>query len=258
MITLGEKTLVKGEPTVAIGFTDNNDVEELKILQQHKKLDIAEIRVDMFENISLSTVENELHKFKSLNIPTILTIRPEYEGGMWKKNEEERVNIFSSCLNNVDAIDIELSALNQDDKGLITSMLEKKLEDTKLIISYHNFSETPGFEKTSKIISDISSKQADLIKVACQLNSMEDLNTLTKILLENTDKNLIIIGMGSYGLLTRLSFPAYGSLLTFAYAHGMPTAPGQIHVDDMVEKLRLMYPAYNQKLINDFELLEAV
>lgn len=258
MIILGGKTLVKGEPTITVGFTDNNNVEELKMLKQHKKLDVAEIRVDMFENMSLSTVQNELNKFKSANIPTILTVRPEHEGGMWKRSEKERVNLISSCLNNVDAIDIELSSLNQDDKGLITSMLEKKPVDTKLIISYHNFSETPSFENVSKIISDISSKQADLIKVACQLNSMEDLNTLTKILQENTHKNLIIIGMGNYGLLTRLSFPAYGSLLTFAYAKGMPTAPGQIHLDDMVEKLRMIYPAYNQKLINDFELLEAV
>jgi len=258
MVSLGNKNLENGFPTIAVGFKDDNSLEELKMLKLHKRLDVAEIRVDMFHDKSTTTVKKELEKFKNINIPTILTVRPKHEGGMWDDGEKERIDLISSCADAVDAIDIELSSIKKDHGDLISTMITNKPIDTKLIISHHNFDETPDFEELSDLVNDISAMKADLIKIACHLNTTEDLNTLTKVLLENADKNLIIIGMGDYGLLTRLSFPAYGSLLTFAYAKGMPTAPGQIHLDDMVESLRKMYPKYNQQLINDFEILEAV
>ena len=62
--------------------------------------------------------------------------------------------------------------------------------------------------------------------------------------------------MGVYGLVTRLHFPALGSLMTFASHGGFQTAPGQIPYSNMMEQLRLLYPECSEEKIIKLKLLE--
>ena len=54
---------------------------------------------------------------------------------------------------------------------------------------------------------------------------------------------LVTICMGPEGELSRILFPALGSLFTFAHA-GKPSAPGQLNCDETQQLLARFYPAY--------------
>ncbi|HEY5595278.1 MAG TPA: type I 3-dehydroquinate dehydratase, partial [Nitrospiria bacterium] len=61
----------------------------------------------------------------------------------------------------------------------------------------------------------------------------------------NATKDIIVIAMGVEGALSRVFFPALGSLLTYAYL-GQPTAPGQLGYKELFELLKKFYPKFNQ------------
>ena len=62
--------------------------------------------------------------------------------------------------------------------------------------------------------------------------------------IDNKSKNIITISLGDIGSISRLVFPALGSLITYAYLN-KPSGPGQRPLDELCEHLRTYYPRYN-------------
>ena len=105
---------------------------------------------------------------------------------------------------------------------------------TKIIISYHNYTETP--ENLEEIVEKGFNFGADAVKIACFVNSKND-NIKLLGLLEKY-KSLIIIGMGVKGRITRLLSPLLGGLFTYASREeGKETAPGQLPYITMKEEM---------------------
>ena len=96
---------------------------------------------------------------------------------------------------------------------------------------------------------------ADIVKIATHVSSRDELQVLSKFCLNTLDHPHVVIGMGGLGLLTRIAFPALGSLMTFGFI-GKPTAPGQIPFDELLGQMRLLYPDFNDYKINSLGLLE--
>jgi 3-dehydroquinate dehydratase-1 len=67
--------------------------------------------------------------------------------------------------------------------------------------------------------------------------------TLASLTLSNRSIGVITIGMGAHGALSRVLFPALGSLMTYTFI-GVPTAPGQLELEDTCRLLRTFYPNY--------------
>ncbi|MBA5248593.1 MAG: type I 3-dehydroquinate dehydratase, partial [Gammaproteobacteria bacterium] len=225
-------------------------VEEIKALKK-QGLDIAEIRVDLFTGkIVANNVIEVLQKFGDLGVPTILTFRPEREGGNWGGSDAERMAIIADCYQYADMVDIETSSMYALDCSEKFCQLANEIlqSETHLLMSYHNFEKTPSLAVIKQEIESteaLLSAKADIVKVACQVNSNADVAVLTEMLLHSGDKNLVVIGMGGHGLITRLSFATYGSLFTFAYVGDTVTAPGQLHIDVTVAYLKDFYPVYS-------------
>lgn len=247
MLNLGSLTL-NGTPRVAVGFNDK--IQSIAIKKGLSKgIDIAEIRIDQFSSYKHEYVLEELKQYKG--IPTIATIRLKSEGGGWCLSEEERLSLFKVVIPHVDAVDIELQAT-----AILHEVIGAAQEADKLaVVSYHNFEETPPVSELTALIDEAKSIGADIVKIAAQVQGKQDVQDLARVTLENAAKNIIIIGMGSEGLVTRFFFPALGSLITFAYV-GRPTAPGQLHFDDAFDLLRTLYPSFNQEKFVSLELVE--
>ncbi len=247
MIKLRNLTL-NGTPRVAVGFTDAANTELLRHALDYG-VDVAELRIDQYKSYEKDYVIDQIQKFTCL--PTIATIRSKSEGGAWNLPESQRLDLFKHILTKVDAIDIESSSIS-----IAPDLINAAHKAGKLVVvSYHNFSATPNLVDLTKTINEAKNLGADIVKIATHIKDRENLHCLAHLTLENKAKNLIVIGMGPLGTLTRILFPALGSLLTYAFI-GQPTAPGQLDYSMTADFLRKLYPNYNQEKINSLQLLE--
>lgn len=232
----------RGIPCVAASFTDipvNMDVIK------SQGLDIAEIRVDLCENQSVGGINEVLRAFQAAGIKTMLTIRSHAHGGRWTSSHDERIDLMLRTYEAVDIIDIEDDCEVPNDLRMILK------SDTHagplLLISHHNTKGTPSFGDLCDIRDRALLKKPHLIKIATHIRRDIDVQCLAKFILAHEEGELIVIGMGLLGLITRIQFPQFGSPITFCYREA-PTAPGQLTLDDTVSFLRTFYPLYDEAM----------
>ena len=127
--------------------------------------------------------------------------------------------------NNVRYVDVELSEKRNRD---LVSYRDEIGSKTKVIVSYHNFKETPPYRELVDIVN-AELQIGDLGKFATMVNSKKDVLNILRATLE-FEGRVIGIGMGEKGKLTRILATYFGSVLTFASMGGKHSAPGQMDV----------------------------
>lgn len=247
MIKLGKITL-NGTPRIAVGFRDKVRASLIEDAQRFG-LDIAELRIDQYSSFESKYVLKEISKFK--RFPTIATIRSKKEGGDWNLSEQERLHLFQAIMPKIDAVDIEFSAKEILPKVIKAAHALKKL----VVISSHNFDRTPNIKVLSKITSEAKAKGGDIVKIATTALNRADIQTLANFTVNNASKNIIVIAMGSIGMISRVFFPVLGSLMTYAYL-GEPTASGQLDYETTFDYLRRFYSQFNEEKINSLKILQ--
>ncbi|VAX35798.1 hypothetical protein MNBD_UNCLBAC01-323 [hydrothermal vent metagenome] len=226
--------LSQKQPQVAVVITDqekNNDLIE-------RGINILEIRVDLFKNLDLKFIQENVHHRKKTKIPLLLSIRNDIAEGAQSNNtisDQLKFEIFQTLISDIDAVDIELSS------KIISDVMKVAKEHHKgIIISSHNFNKTPKADDLEKIFTD-AKQYGDIIKIAAQANTLDDVATLAAFTIKHKDGNLITMSLGPIGTISRISFPALGSLLTYSFI-GQPFAPGQISLYKLKEHLKTYYP----------------
>jgi 3-dehydroquinate dehydratase-1 len=248
MLMLGRLPLDGSVPLLVASF-GNGEHTAIDEAVQHG-LDVAELRIDLYEDVRPTSVLSEIAKFKKL--PTLGTIRAQDEGGSWTQNEAARLKLFRAIAPHVDAIDVELRA------GIRDEVLALAKDAGKLaILSFHDFHYTPPLDALIGYVDQAKALGADVVKIATFARDDADVATLAHLLLQKRDANLIVIAMGPAGVKSRVFFPALGSLLTFA-ALNQPTAPGQLPIVEMFRELRFYYPRFNEKKGVDLQIVEAI
>ncbi len=188
---------------------------------------MAEIRLDL-NNFT----PDEIHKIFSHQTPTIATCRPD------KKGYEFQLRQLSLAIESgANYVDIEIEA----DKKQLESICEiAKKHGCKVIISYHNFENTPELKDLYGIMDQCYLLEADVAKIVTLSNSNADNARLLS--LYGREKPLVAFGMGKKGKITRIVAPFLGAEFTFAAMDdGEFTAPGQIRFSKMkmiLEKLK--------------------
>jgi 3-dehydroquinate dehydratase-1 len=120
----------------------------------------------------------------------------------------------------------------------ILEEIKKSSAKTEIMISYHNFDETPDDKSLMKIINKIYEMGGDIAKIAIMANKFEDSLRILKILEEINSKNkkIICIGMGEEGKITRETGHLFGNYLMYApLTEKDKTASGQLTVDELVK-----------------------
>ena len=184
-------------------------------------IDIAELRVDLLDEKE----QERASLFPSMvDIPVILTLRRVQDGGRCSLSERHRRQILLSALEGGFAyVDIEEDVKRNE----VESAARER--GAKIIRSFHDFDGMP-----EDIYSRIYrlSERGDIAKAAVTPHSISDVLTLFRISDELKGVDKIIIGMGDWGIPTRILYRRVGSLLTFASASDA-VAPGQITARDL-------------------------
>jgi len=216
---------------IAVPLSDQNLEEDLRAVKE-LGADIVELRIDMFERTEPDYVLSWVKRAKELGLSTILTIRSSQEGG---KDVPNRERIFELVSPYADYTDIELSS-----RALIPYVRNlTKASGKKLIISYHNFELTPANWILREVFREGMRWGADIVKVAVKANSYEDTARLLCVARQEEGQK-IIISMGKYGKISRVSGFIFGSVISYAY-YRQATAEGQLSLEEMVKLREILY-----------------
>jgi 3-dehydroquinate dehydratase / shikimate dehydrogenase len=179
--------------------------------------DVVELRLDL---VDAPDVQGALEGRKK---PVIVTCRAAWEGGGFAGSEEDRIDLLAEAVAyGAEFVDIEARA---DRRRLPT------LGDTRLIVSFHDFSGFP--DDLDSRVASMRSSPHDIVKVAVTASRLRDCVRLRDLMA--SDLPHIAIAMGGAGQLTRLFPTAFGSLFTY----GGKTAPGQVSAADLRDVFRV-------------------
>lgn len=153
-----------------------------------------------------------------VNIPVVATFRRPEDGGRSNVSEKTRRSIL------FDALDGDFAYVDIEDDVKKCELEDKARErKIKIIRSFHDYKGIPTdiFGKIANL-----SKRGDVVKIAVMTKGIQDILTLLNIKKELGKVPKIIIGMGPFGVPTRILYKKFGSILTFA--GNTEVAPGQL------------------------------
>lgn len=205
-------------------------------------IDIIELRIDQLENISVDDVSKLVIKLKTLpKINKVLvTYRTTKQGGSGEITSESYMNLLSSLANvkEIDMVDIEWEKEIEIERF---QQVIKKLQgqDKEVIISHHNFDETPSLDELQFIYFKMQKFNPEYVKLAVMPHNKNDvLNLLQAMVTFSDTMNCKVVGisMSKLGLISRTSQGIFGGALTYG-GIGEPQAPGQVDVVDLKEQV---------------------
>jgi len=215
---------------ICICLTAKTLGQNLQILEKYRKhVDIAELRVDC-----LNPDEKLLiRRFpEQANLPVILTIRRDIDGGHFVSGEGTRVNLMARGLAYADVdrrknfayIDLE------DDIHVPSIEEAARTFGTRIIRSYHNIKGDE--ENLAARIRSMSHSGDEIIKVGITAKSTWDVLNLLRIGKEFKKREKILVAIGHYGVYSRILAEQFGSLLSYtspaAEKDAVSAAPGQL------------------------------
>lgn len=213
--------------------------------------DLVEFRIDeCFSGSGDDREERLVHALVADSpLPCIVTCRSVAEGGAYDGDEMERVSLLERLVLGQGVvhpprfIDVELAAY------LASANIRQKIDlavrhpaqvrdvDTSLILSIHDLSGRPA-DLSRRLLKACEQPAASVIKVAFRARSLHDALELLD-LPANLGRPVIALGMGEFGVITRLLAGKFGGLLTFATLRpSSATAPGQPTLKDLLETFR--------------------
>jgi 3-dehydroquinate dehydratase / shikimate dehydrogenase len=215
--------------------------------------DMIELRFDCLAEAQFYALERELPALvRNYSVPFIFTFRPAEQGGHRPLDFMARVALWCSSRNDpdelktyhfldagkeTDLIDLELDLLDSGHKWKFAH-LRNRFGD--LICSHHDFVGVPADLAT--IYERMTRTPARILKLAVQIDDITDCLALFRLLARarSQGRELIAVGMGAAGLLTRILAPARGAFLTYgSLDENQPTAPGQISAHELRDLYRI-------------------
>lgn len=224
-----------------------SEAKELTLLQP----DLIEWRIDAYKLVEdIDACLLVLSDLRAVigSIPLIFTCRIDLEGGLKKIPQTRRLELLKAAMESgkIDIIDIELC----NEQSFIEAVRETAASKrVKLILSYHNFVETPEESFIYEKLVQAQEKGADIAKLAVMPNSYGDVLTLFQA--TNRARNaavqgpIITISMGEMGAVSRLAGGLFGSDITFAVGRES-SAPGQMPIMALKTLMALLYDEGDQ------------
>ena len=215
--------------------------EAIEAAKRCKKADLIELRLDYARDLNRAKLKKLIEK---CNKPVIATNRKRAEGGFFRGSEEERVAILKAAIESgADYVDIEYSS-ESSAKTLI-----KNKKNAEIIVSCHNFKETP--DNLKDIYDKIKKLNPGMIKIAAQANSVVDnFKIFDLIKAANKEKRKIAaFCIGPYGQFSRILSVILGSQITYASVEeGKESATGQLTLNELVNYCRIRRLNKNTKI----------
>jgi 3-dehydroquinate dehydratase I len=204
--------------------------------------DLFEVRLDAFAN-SLGQLRDGLSR---LGAPLILTARHPLEGGVGELNFSTRRKLLRNFLDHATFVDLELRSVRRM-KTLLDEMRRRK---TRLIVSYHDFHATPSPEKLLRLTKSAAAFRPSFFKIVVRLDAAEQLHRLVTFFMEarGGGLNIAAMGVGRWGLRSRLHFDRLGSAFTYV-SLGEANAEGQPSLNQL-RRARRAYTTLDMRAIH--------
>lgn len=203
----------------------------LIVLKKNRHLvDMAELRLDML--IDPLAVAPDIIKLK-FELPLIITYRKRVDGGKYEGSELLRKDVlYSYAKVGFDFIDLEKDSFFPEVERTALK------NGTRIIRSYHNFKEVP--DNLDSIIRELASRPGEIPKVAVfSCSSCETLKFFRVFEKVKDIEDKIIVGMGEFGLPSRILYKQFGSLLTYCSVSDNSGDLGHLTPGDMKNLYRV-------------------
>jgi len=179
----------------------------------------ADILEVWFDRIKEKDHKSILRKITRRTIPIIYKME-NFDAEKIKENIVEKSKY----------VDIDIQA-----PASLIKILRKINPKIKVIISYHNYKETPYEKELKKLYKKMLKKGADIVKFATHAKGIVDSFRMLDFLstLRHKNQEAICLCMGEHGYLTRISGHLFGNyMMYFAPSKTSKTAPGQITIKE--------------------------
>ncbi|HFU4463352.1 TPA: type I 3-dehydroquinate dehydratase [Streptococcus suis] len=196
--------------------------------------DLIEWRADYLPKEEILTVAPAIFE-KCNGKEVIFTVRTTREGGHLDLADQEYVDLIKevAAIYQPDYIDFEYYSYQ--------SVFDQMLEFPNLVLSYHNFEETPA--NYMEIMSELTSLSPAVVKMAVLAKSEQDvldvMNYTRGFKTLNAEQTFATIAMGELGKITRIAGVITGSCWTFASLDEV-SAPGQMSLANTRKFLEIL------------------
>ncbi|KAB2597273.1 bifunctional 3-dehydroquinate dehydratase/shikimate dehydrogenase [Pyrus ussuriensis x Pyrus communis] len=191
--------------------------------------DLVEIRLDCLKVFNHNQDLKRL--VKECPLPTLFSYRPKWEGGQYDGDEKTRLDALRLVMElGADYIDVELQVARE----FINSINGKKPEKFKVIVSSHNFQDTPSVEALGNLVARIQATGADIVKIATTSLDITDVARTLQITVQS-QVPLIGLVLGERGLISRILSAKFWGYLTYGTLEsGMVSAPTHPTIKDLL------------------------
>ena len=181
--------------------------------------DLVELRVDHFaEN------PGDLERLtRAAPRPFIVTVRHPEEGGAGKLDAGRRRELFARFHRHARFIDIEVRSL-ETLKEIVQSSLTN---GCGVIASFHDFEGMPESPRLRTEAARAIDHGAQVLKIAAQVESAAELAIFLEFLSSEHRLPLALMGMGTFGRVSRLVLAAAGSVLNYGFLGETSQVNGQ-------------------------------
>lgn len=202
-------------------------------------IEMVELRIDFWDLSEAAVLERGAAVGSGLQ--RIVTLRRSRDGGHWSREEKERVELLALALERFrpEYVDLE-DDLCERPEGMKLMELAAGY-GTRVVRSIHDFNETP--KDLSDRLLRLQEAPGDVAKYAVTTRSTADLlalQTASDIAAgARPEKGRVLLGMGSYGVPSRLLPSRFHSLWSYCSAPEegtTPGAPGHLTPRELVER----------------------
>ena len=250
VLRAGNTTLEDGQVRICVPSayeTENEILEESVRIGKSSVADIAEWRIDWYQDVFQPRKRNALAKKIRKNLqgkPLLVTFRSRREGGerditptAYQALLDEIIESNSIESKVVDLLDVELSQGMACVQELIKHAHQMGIG---VIVSQHDFKKTPEASNLITTMEQMAGYGADVCKIAVMPQSLADVAALllaTGTMKENHPETLLItMSMGRTGCVSRLCGGLFGSVMSFG-SMGKASAPGQVSAKELSDVL---------------------
>jgi 3-dehydroquinate dehydratase-1 len=186
--------------------------------------DFAEIRFDF---VSSNRMQAAIDAVTGIRSKAVFTLRSKDQGGKFAGSEQERIEWLKKLAEQKPMLlDVELDTIKENDE------LAGFLEKTPILVSWHNFQQTPPSDELADILSEMRI-YSNYVKVVTTAKSVEDSLRLLELYESTTGLHPVIFAMGDAGIVSRILCTIVGNA-PFTYTSlEKAVAPGQLTVKQM-------------------------
>ncbi len=211
-------------------------------------VDLIEFRADYYDNVCNQTMLTDLlkqlreqHKDRLI----LFTFRSEEEGGELRHDRAgsmlDDICSWAMVSGYIDLLDVEFLSGNY---RVVRTATKAKDLGVGVVMSYHNFEETPHNPTLENILWDMEQLGGDILKIAVTPKTqfdvdriMEMIGELKKGTLEQpVSRPFVLISMTDQGQRSRTEGAKQGSAFTFGTVGGQ-SAAGQIGLEALAKAL---------------------